>query len=265
MFTLSNSRCTVLLFALLVGATPAFAQSKLRLSERESQELVKRIDRRTERFCRTFTAQSKQSPGQREVNEHVEEFALLVSQLSDQRVASRYVADLLRSASHIERLLLREGVAPRVVIAWASLHADLDLLARGYGIRWTDAVITPELLAELDGEAIRFGDRLLSELTAFQSIKVTSNDLKSALGDFQESLRTLNRSYRSSERAYAQIEDIRRRARLIASSLQQHSVRFAVEEDWRNISSQLEELGRLYQLDFPERKTTVSDLSRGNR
>jgi hypothetical protein len=254
MLTFSNSRCMVL-FAILIGATPGFAQSQLRLTERENQELVKRIDRRTERFCRTFTAQSKQSPGQqREVNEHVEEFALLVSQLSDKRVASRYVADLLRSASLIEQLLLREGVAPPVVIAWASLHADLDLLARGYGIRWTDAVITPELLAELDGDAARFGDRLLSELTAFQQISVTANDLKGAMGDFQESLRALNRSYRNSERAYAQIEDIRRRARLIANYLKQHSVRFAVEEDWRQISSRLEELGRLYQLDFRNEK-----------
>src|SRR5215510_8887531 len=139
----------LVVFALAVRG---FAQVPLQLSERQNQELVKRLSLKLERFNNSLGKALTKPPLVRstsalEFTEELEDFTLLIGQLAPNLNARRDVSEVLRKASTIERLLLCEDVPSRVVVDWANLHADLALLARAYGVKWSEAVITKELIA----------------------------------------------------------------------------------------------------------------------
>jgi hypothetical protein len=82
----------------------------------------------------------------RELNNQFEDLLLTIDGLIDPRYRRHNLVIALRIASAIERLLLLADVHPEVVLAWARLHADLDLLAKAHDIKWNEAVTT-ELIA----------------------------------------------------------------------------------------------------------------------
>ena len=137
-------------FSVLLMLSSAFeygrvlAQRKTSTSARRQQELVKQISQRAERFYKTFITNNRDS----ELNHQFEDLLLTIDGLVDPRYRRQNLVIAMRLASTIEHLLLLADVRPEGVLAWARLHADLDLLAKANGIRWIESVVTTELIAE---------------------------------------------------------------------------------------------------------------------
>lgn len=139
-------------FSVLLMLISAFeyghvAAQRKTTSARRQQELVKQISQRAERFYRTFITKSID----RELTNQFEDLLLTIDGLVDPRYRRHNLVIAMRIASAIEHLLLIGDVHPEVVLAWAHLHADLDLLAKANGVKWSEAVITNELIADLAG------------------------------------------------------------------------------------------------------------------
>ena len=127
------------------------AQRKTSTAARRQQELVKQISQRAERLYKTFVTNKRRNDVSidRELNNQFEDLLLTIDGLVDPRYRRHNLVIAMRIASTIERLLLLADVYPEVVLAWARLHADLDLLAKAHGLKWSEAVITTELIADL--------------------------------------------------------------------------------------------------------------------
>jgi hypothetical protein len=220
----------LVIFALGDGA---FAQAPLQLSERQNQELVKRIGLKVERFNNSLAKALTKAPLEKsnsalEFTEYLEDFTLLIGQLNPSLTARGDVNDLLRTASAIERLLLCEDVPSRVVVDWASLHADLDLLARAYGLKWSEAVVTRER---------RFLDGLNLELPSVQIIRTTAgDDLPVLVRQFRQAAQAVNPE---SAKAQHQIAALSGCTRMLGLYLKDCTLGLQLEADWRRLSAQV--------------------------
>ena len=83
----------------------------------------------------------------------LEDLLLGVDALADPRYMRHNLVIVMQIASDIEEELLMVNTSSDVVIAWSRLHADLDRLAKINGIKWSEAVITNELIAALARDA----------------------------------------------------------------------------------------------------------------
>ena len=142
-------------FSVLLMLISAFeyghvAAQRKTTSARRQQELVKQISQRAERLYKMFITNKRRNDVsiERELNNQFEDLLLTIDGLIDPHYRRHNLVIAMRIASAIERLLLLADVHPEVVLAWARLHADLDLLAKAHGIKWNEAVITTELIAE---------------------------------------------------------------------------------------------------------------------
>ncbi|HKE60528.1 MAG TPA: hypothetical protein VKB46_27665, partial [Pyrinomonadaceae bacterium] len=241
----------------------AFAQAPLQLSERQNRELVKRIGLKLERFNNSLGKALTKPPLENsnsalEFREYLEDFTLLIGQLTPNLSARRDVNDLLRTASAIERLLLCEDVPSRVVIDWASLHADLDLLARAYGLKWSEAVLTRELVALFAGEVRRFSESLNVEMPGVQIIRTSAaNELPELMQQFRQAAQALNAD---SAKAQHQIAVLSSCTRMLGIYLKDCALGLQLQADWRRLSAQVEELVRIYNLDFGEPKSPEKEM-----
>jgi len=232
----------------------AVAQTTKAASARRQQELVKQITQRAERFYKTFIRENPGTdPLDSELNGHFEDLLLTIDGLANPLYRRQNLILAMQITAAIERLLLMADVSPEVVMAWARLHADLDLLARLNGIRWSEAVVTGELIAALVDDVDKFSRALQAEVPQFHGVSLkTSPDLLVVLEDFRRSAQTLNARSPQAVDMRSLLEAVRNHSRLITESLERYSITPALQHDWKRITSQLEELVRLYMLDFVE-------------
>lgn len=222
------------------------AQRKTSTPARRQQELVKQISQRAERFYRIFITKSID----RELTNQFEDLLLTIDGLVDPRYRRHNLVIAMRIASAIEHLLLLGDVHPEVVLAWAHLHADLDLLAKANGVKWSEAVITNELIANLANDVDRFSKGIQAESSQFHIVSLRSaEDFRLLLENFRRSAHTLDAPVTDTVNIRSSIETLRQHSRLITESLDSGSVSVALRSDWRRVTSRLEAFARLYLLD----------------
>jgi hypothetical protein len=243
--------CGALFWVSVLDGGRAAAQTTKSVSQRRQQELVKQINQRAERFYKTFIRENPGTdPLDSELNGHFEDLLLTIDGLANPLYRRQNLILAMQIIAAIERLLLMAYVSAGVVMAWARLHADLDLLARLNGIRWSEAVVTGELIAALVDDVDKFSRALQAEVPQFHGVSLkTSSDLLVVLEDFRHSAQTLNARSPQAVDMRSRIEAVRNHSRLITESLERYSITPALQHDWKRITSQLEELVRLYLLD----------------
>jgi len=239
------------------------AQATLELSERQNQELVKRLSLKVERFNNSLGKALTKPPLAKsnsalEFTEYLEDFTLLIDDLA-LNVKTRYdISEVLRTASAIERLLLCEDVPARVVVDWSSLHADLDLLARVYGLKWSEAVVTNELIARFAKEVRSFSDSLNIDLPSVQIVRTAeSNELPALMQQFRQAAQSLDPDSRTTQH---QITILSSSTRTLGLYLKDCSLGLQLQTDWRRLSAQVEEFVRIYNLDFGEKQSPGKEL-----
>lgn len=217
---------------------------------RQQQELVKRINQGALRFYKAFLKQTVRTAASAdyEMNDSLEDLLLAVDGLTDSRYRQHNLVVVMQIASDIEQELLEVNVSSNLIIEWSRLHADLDRLAKMNGLKWSEAVITDALIAALVSDLDIASQKVQSELSPFQVVLAPSSaDLLVLLTNFRNSAQKLSSS--SVDKLRNRIEAVRNYARAIAASLNDKVISSELQRDWRRITSRLEELLRLYNLD----------------
>jgi hypothetical protein len=251
----SKSRLVVLMIITLLWITGpnrvcvAIQKNRSNSSQRK-QILAQRISKRTEDFYNAYTREHRviADRGELEINGHLEDLLMLTDGLSDPQHTKSLLENIMPLASAIERMLLLSDCSSKVVLNWALLHADLDLLAKLYKLQWTDVVITKELLATFGKETNNVLDELLLELPAAQQI---ASRPERVFTDRLEEFRKVSLSLEVEDvrGRRSQIDKLARMSRTFSPALNRFSLSTSLISKWRLVSSQLEELSRLYSLD----------------
>ena len=237
----------------VIARTQVVARSKRSTAVARQQALVKQINQRAQRFFKAFIKERIRTAAavDREVIELLEDFLLAVEGLTEPQYTRHNLFFVMQIASDIEQELLFEDISLDVVMAWSRLHADVDLLAKMHGIKWSEVVITRELIATLASDVDTISKKVHTELLPFHLVSSpTSADLAVLLTNFRSSAQALDN--RSADELHYRIAAVRNYARAINASLNNRVVSSALQRDWRRVTSRLEELVRLYNLDSIE-------------
>lgn len=230
----------------------AVARTTKSTPARQQKALVKRINQGALRVYKAFVRQSGNTlfvDG--DLNELFEDLLLAADGLTDSRYLRHNLVIVMQIASEIEQELLANDVSADMMLTWSLLHADLDRLAKLNGIKWTEAVITDQLIATLASDADTISTKVKAELSPLQLISAkSSTDLFVLLSSFRSSAQQLNHSL--GKNLHYRIETVRHHARAINASLEKHVISTALQHNWRHVTSRLEELIRLYRLDSIE-------------
>lgn len=221
-------------------------------AKRQEQVLVKRINQGALRVYKTFVRQSERTiTVDCELNELLEDLLLAADGLTDSRYIRHNLVVVMQIASDIEQVLLALDVSSDMIMAWSRLHADLDQLAKMNGMKWSEAVITDQLIATLISDIDNISTKVNAELSPLQRISATTNaDLPVLLSSFRSSAQELNTD--SAEKLHDRITAVRSYARAINACLNNCVISTALQQNWKRVTSRLEELVRLYNLDSLE-------------
>jgi hypothetical protein len=182
-----------------------------------------------------------------ELIQFAEDFSLLIDGLENRVIDQECVAEILRAAFGVERRVLISDVSSSVVLAWTALHAELDLLAKCYGVKWTEAVVDMDLIASLENETASFEDELKLEIPTIACVAkpVSLSATQSTVA------RQVDVDYASSWPVTLQLSDLNKRIRGVSSYFKDCSFSSRLTADWRRLSTQSEEFMRLVFLDAP--------------
>jgi len=233
-------------------STSAVTRTTKPTPARQQKALVKRINQGAIRVYKTFVRQSGRTiTVDCDLNELLEDLLLAADGLTDARYLRHNLVIVMQIASDIEQELLAMDVSADMILAWSNLHADLDRLAKLNGIKWSEAVITEQLIATLASDADTISSKVKAELSPLQPVSATSSaDLLVLLSSFRSSAQELSNS--SGNNLHYRIETVRHHARAINASLEKYVISTALQHNWRRVTSRLEELIRLYSLDSIE-------------
>jgi hypothetical protein len=127
------------------GLSVSAQQRAYRVSDRQMEQLLRRIDTRSTLFRQNLDValdRSRFDNTRREdnINELVREYDLAAARLRErfnQRQDTIYDArEVLDRAARIDRFMRRQTMTPAAERNWAALRADLDTLANYYNVGW---------------------------------------------------------------------------------------------------------------------------------
>jgi outer membrane lipoprotein SlyB len=137
---------TRMMALLLVGSTFAtFAQRPYRVNDRQVEQLITRIETRTDSFRSISNTALKRSrindtSRESELNNYINEFERATDQLKDRfrsrQSVSADVSNVMIQAGQIDRFIrtnFRDSNAER---SWSNLRSDLNTLAHYYNVNW---------------------------------------------------------------------------------------------------------------------------------
>lgn len=138
---------TMILALTLLSFSPALAQGRrpYRLTDAQMRQLLRRIETNTDRFRGSLSEALERNrlngtASENEINGFMRDFEDAVVQLRERfenRTSTRADAEaVLDRAARIDAFMQRNRLSVRAEGDWRSLRADLDQLARAYGIRW---------------------------------------------------------------------------------------------------------------------------------
>ena len=123
----------------------AAQQQPYRVNDQQAQELVNRIDTRTETFRLGFDraidrSRMRGSRAADEINRSIDDFkqatVRLRDRVNDRRSDAAAVEDVLKPAAIIDTFIMGNQLDAPAERDWQDLRRDLDELARAYGVAW---------------------------------------------------------------------------------------------------------------------------------
>jgi len=142
-----KSRFIVSTLAILIMclAPVAKAQHAYRLSEKEMENLLSRIEKQADKFkgsLKDALNHSRLDDTKREdrINDHVKHFEEATDRLKhsfgEHRSAADQAEEVLRSAERIDDFMIRHELTRRAQDEWMDLRRNLDELAVAYNVSW---------------------------------------------------------------------------------------------------------------------------------
>lgn len=260
---------TILLLAGMLAT--AQAQVSYRLSEKEMESLLARIEQGADRF-RSSLAQSldvshfDDTRAEDNINQFIKEFEAATDHLKgrfdeDQSAASD-VEDVLRRASRIDAFMNSHAMNSMAHNSWLALRRDLDELGRAYNVSWNWTGLSNRPYRMSDEELKSLLDRMEANADAFR--KSLADALDNTDFDDTDAEDLINRDIKAFETATDKLEDrfnnkrsaasdaeeVLSRAASIESFMRQHRLTLRAQEDWQRLRESLDHLALAYSVSW---------------
>ena len=252
---ITGSVAVLLLYLTLQGAGQTSPHQQL--AERRLKQQLVSLDRDAKEFSKSV-AKAVGAPDvaggtgavvEQEVD-HLQTAIANLRTVPDDRLAPS-LTEVLRRATNVECLLLHNDFSARVVIDWARLHGDLESLACSQRMSWVDTSIDAEFVAELVARQEQFRRDVESVLGQPLFVKADGRaDFQGLWQEFAAASNRLASDYRDKQTFLQAAQAASRYARAIDGYLTNHSLPSALRQQWRSLSSELQEILRLYDLDL---------------
>jgi YmgG-like glycine-zipper protein len=265
----STNRILMVFFLLLLGlgnASAALAQ--YRTSQAEIQNLIRRIETRTDSFSRNLENALDRSAingtaREDEINRLVRDFEYSTDQLRT-RVESRQATGtdaraVLDRAALINRFLLNNRLDYRVEQDWQLVRADLDRLATAFNLSWRwDTTPTGPISGTgglyIDAQTRQLAQRIAVEANQFRrnfdlainrariNNSSTEYQLRDHVGEFQLAANHLRDRINRRQATAADVQQLLEHARQIDNFMRTYELTARVESDWSVLRNDLSAL-----------------------
>jgi YMGG-like Gly-zipper len=257
------------MFALASVSVILAQQRPSRVSDQQIGNLLKRMDASVAAFRGSFEqainrSRINGSRAEDDINQSVNDFKQSTDRLRDhvqnRRAGAADVEAVLRRASLIDGFMTSNALDAPAERDWRSLRADLDELARAYGVswNWTDSQSVPsrlsdeqigQLLTRTKKSVDRFRhslDRTVDRSRIDGSRE--DNNINQFVEDFAETTNRLRDHFDRRQVVTNDIEDVLRRSVSIDSFMQRHQLAAQAENDWLAVRRDLDDLAHAYNV-----------------
>ena len=260
---------TILLLAVMTCATQA--QVSHRLSEKEMESLLERIERGADQF-RASLAQSldvshfDDTKAEDNINHFIKEFEAatdhLKARFDDDQSAASDVEEVLRRASRIDGFMNAHTMNARAQSDWLALRRDLDELGRAYNVSWNWTGLSSRPLRMSDEELKSLLDRVEANADAFRKSLADALDhtdfddtdaedlINRDIKAFETATDKLEGRFNNKRSAASDAEEVLSRAAAIESFMRQHRLTLRAQEDWQRLRESLDNLAQAYSVSW---------------
>lgn len=247
-----------------------------RMSDRQMQQLLRRIETRADRFSTSLENALDRSPlngtaREDEVNKLLTDFEQATDQLSDRfnnRTSTGMDAQLvLQRAALLDRVMRENRFANRAERDWTLLRRDLDGLARNYSVAWNwnnpgmtmpgttqtayrlnDAQMRA-LIARIETRSDTFSrsfERAL-DLSRYNNTS-REDELNKWVTDFEYATDQLRDRFNNRTSTTTDVDMVLQRAALLDRFMRDERLSYQAERDWNNLRGELNRLAAAYSV-----------------
>jgi hypothetical protein len=261
-----------------LGLTAEAQRRPYRITDQEVQQLIQRIETRTDTFRNSLDTSLDRSriDGTRaedNINAFIRDFETATDQLRDrfnrrQSVAAD-VQNVLDRAAFIDSFMQRNRVGRRAEGDWASLRIDLNELARVYGVTWNWSSPTSstgtttgvpyrvserelrQLIARIDNRAARFRTSISSALNDSRYNGGNREDrINNLVQNFDTAAARLRSNFNSRQSTAADAQEVLNTAARIDRFMQRNQLDQRAEDDWTQLRTDLNTLASYYNISW---------------
>ena len=265
-------------------ATAAQAQRPYRISDRQVEAALRRVETDADRFRSSFANALDRSrfngtSTEDQLNGYVQNFETATDELrtrfNGRTSVAADVENVLRQAAFLNDFMMRNRLSSQASNDWTTLRADLDALARTYNVTW-DWTQTGSTVGggygnnggygNQTGSAYRIGDRQLDAL--IRRIENGTDRFRASMGnalnsstyngtraedninqfvrDFENATDQLRSRFTSRNSAASDVESVLRQATYIDDFMTRNRLSVRAESDWTTLKGDLNQLASAY-------------------
>ncbi|MDX6695238.1 MAG: hypothetical protein QOF02_2841 [Blastocatellia bacterium] len=272
-----------------LGMTAEAQRRPYRITDQQLQQLISRIETRTDVFRQSIDATLDRSryDGTRaedDINSFVRDFENATNQLRDRFNGHQSVAadvqNVLDRAAFINSFVQRNRLGARVPRDWSSLRMDLDELARAYGVTWNWAnpgsssstyptgtnTGTPyrvseqelrQLIMRIDNRSSRFRSSISAALNDSRYNGRNREDrINELVQNFDAAALRLRNNFNSRQSTTADVQEVLNTAGRIDRFMQRNQLDQSAENDWSLLRADLSTLASYYNVSWNWDATT---------
>jgi hypothetical protein len=284
-----KSTFLALLFVItcLAIAAPARAQvvgAPYRISDKEVEQILKRIENQSNNFRHSLDAsldRSRLNGTNREddINSFMKNFEEQTKRLRDRfddhKSVAADVEAVLNGAASIDQFVYRQRLNERAQNDWSTLRASLDDLARAYNVAWRwegVAVLTPSTVATgtavglpyrlSDKEIERILHRIENQSGKFRGSLDSAldrsrlndtdreDDINSFIKEFDQEVKRLHDRFDDRKSVAADVQSVLDHAARIDNFMRRRGLGERAEREWSALRANLDQLAEAYSVSW---------------
>jgi DNA-binding TFAR19-related protein (PDSD5 family) len=252
------------------GLAMATQQPPYRLSDQQLKDLVNRIDTHRDAFQNSVKRAIDRGPingsaAEDQIDRSVKSFEqatdLLRDRVNDRQNDTADAEHVLRRASSIDNLMMRNQLDAPAQSDWQALRVDMNDLARAYGITWSSSAASwdvpsriddrqiEQLLKQIDEQADRF-DTSLDQAVDRSRIddRRAKDEIRQSVKDLRQLTDRLRDRVKGRQSNTLDVEEVLRRSVSIDGFMQRHQLSAQAERNWLSLRGDLDGLARAYNV-----------------
>jgi YmgG-like glycine-zipper protein len=276
----------VAMLGLGLASAQAQTQRPYRISDRQVESALRRVETDADRFRSSFSAALDRSrwngtSTEDQLNTYVQNFETATDQLRSRfnarNAAASDVENVLRQAAFLNDFMLRNRLDMQAMNDWTTLRADLDALARAYNVTWDWTRQTGSGNTGYgndgygrtpSGGAYRISDRQLDAIirrvetgadrfrtdigTALDRSRYdgtrAEDNINQFIRDFEQATDQLRSRFDAKTSVAADVENVLRQATYIDDFMNRQTLSMRAENDWTTLRGDLNQLASAYSV-----------------